>query len=185
MLPRGACLALLACTGACGGLEQPAGPTPLYTEHLDAQPDVPGPPRLTSLCLPQSLLDASADTPDCVLVRARFAGGSGASSDVAACRACSEPGLAPLPASIPAASVSPDLATFGCVCIVAPQPDSTCLAPLPATPPAWCYLTGPDAAKIGCPWPTAIEVASSVPIEADVFLACFPPGTAGGHQEGQ
>ncbi len=152
----------------------------LYTAHTITLPDQEaGPTSFTEFCLPQALVQESGGSPDCVLVRALYPNDSAPSGTLDACRACAEPGLAPLPASIPPTSVSADLATFGCVCAVEPSAGAMCPSTLtlPTTQAAWCYVTGADATKLGCAWPQLILVNLDAASGAALYLACFPPGT--------
>jgi hypothetical protein len=131
---------------------------------------------LADQCLEQPLPLGSDGQPDCVFLRAAYPHGTAAAATVAACQACSAPGEAPVPASVPLSSVSADLAGFDCVCAV------EALAPGPACPPAggftasspaaWCFT--PSLAS--CP-AAAIAFSPAASQDATLYGACFAPGT--------
>jgi hypothetical protein len=168
--------ALLA---ACGGREQPApppAPEPIFTAHLPPASIEDGGPGLAAQCLPASASGADG-SPDCIVARALYRDAAGTRGDVDTCRACSAPGLAPFPSSFPLDSIEGGLADYECVCLVEPPASCPSGDVLPASPFAWCPLIGPDARKIGCAGPQAIMLAPSVADGADVFVACYAPGT--------
>jgi hypothetical protein len=182
MIRDAALLVLLV--SACAGREQPAGPTPLYSESYPSEPEPSdsGPPPWLTQCLPEPLPVGANGMPDCVVVRARFPHSPQATAtpdDIDACRACDEPGLSPVSPSIPLASINADLPSFDCVCVVnasGPCPDR---GPGPPTPPqSWCYNASfSDAFGYGCSTPTSITFGENTARQAAVYLACFAQGT--------
>ncbi len=149
---------------ACGGREQPGpapAPTPVYTASA---PPVPA----TNAFCPPAGVSPDAGGADCIVVRATLPAG-----DDEAC--CEDPGLAPLPASLPPSSISQALSGYGCVCLV--KPSGVCAAPaLPASPFAWCSADRVDSNRLGCP-NGAIVVGPSVAEGAEIVLACYAVGT--------
>jgi hypothetical protein len=170
-------MAVAAMLCACGGREQPASPaapTPIYTAQFPPVLVEEGGISLTSACVPARALPDAAG-PDCIVARALVPDAGTAGDD--ACRACNEPGLAPLPASFPPSSISPDLSGYGCVCLVKSSGSCGPSIALPASPFAWCSADGTDGLKLGCPSGYAIILAESVAEDADVVVACYAPGT--------
>jgi len=64
-------------------------------------------------------------------------------------QACSDPGEAPVPSSVPVAAVSSDLAGYDCLCVVAAQPWRDACPPsggfTDSSPAAWCYAPSQPA----------------------------------------
>jgi len=171
-------MGIAACAVACGGRDSTAAQALAswaYTE-VDGPTDA-GTSVLSDQCLAAPLpLDADGE-PDCVFLRAAYPHGTASPATLAVCQACNAPGQAPVPASVPLASVSADLAGFDCVCAVAALPASATCPPsgafTDASPAAWCYA--PTLAS--CESAAGIAYSPAASQGAALYGACFAAGT--------
>ncbi len=121
-------------------------------------------------CLPDSVVAAGDDgLPDCVVVAASVPAGAATAAQRASC--CGDPGLVPLLSSVPAWTVSPELAGFACVCRVRAVPSCPTATGETGTA-SWCYA--PAGAADGCAG-AALHVAVRPADAAAVYVACFEP----------
>jgi hypothetical protein len=135
---------------------------------------------LTDQCLPQALPVGADGEPDCVFIRAVYPHGTASAASVAACQACNAPGEAAVPSAVTLDSVSSDLATFDCLCVVAAQPAAAACPPAggftAASPVAWCYAPAqPSCAGKG--GTASIEFSPAASQGSVLYGACFAPGT--------
>lgn len=163
---------------ACGGRDSPPAQPIVSWTYIGVDGPVPGGTSLlVDQCLTQALPMGSDGEPDCVFLRATLPHGTATAATVAACQACNAPGEAPLPSSVPMASVSPDLATYDCLCVVTAQPPSAQCPPAggftASSPAAWCYATSGTS----CNATPSIEFSPAASEGAVLYGACFAPGT--------
>jgi hypothetical protein len=134
---------------------------------------------LTDQCLTQPLPVGSDSEPDCVFIRAVYPHASESAVDLAACQACNAPGEAAVPADVTLDSISTDLSTYDCLCVVAAQPAAAPCPPVGgftgASPAAWCYA--PSQPTCGGKGTSSIEFSPAASQGSVLYGACFPPGT--------
>jgi hypothetical protein len=174
--------AAVACGGKTSGAGQPQGPPALASwSYVGVDGPVPGGTSvLVDQCLAPPLPLGGDGDPDCVFIRAVYPHGTAAADAVAACQACSDPGEAPVPASIPLSSMPASIDGYDCLCVVLAQPPASPCPPVggftSASPAAWCYAPSePRCADAGAA--TAIEFSPAASVGSVLYGACFAPGT--------
>lgn len=171
---------------ACGGKDStpPGPPQPIASwaySGVDG-PTTGGMSVLSDQCLGDALpLDTDGE-PDCVFIRALYPHGTATAATLASCQACSGPGEAVVPSSVPVSSVSADLAGFDCLCAVVALPSSAACPPAggftASSPAAWCY-TASEASCASFGQLEGIVFSPAASEGAALYGACFAAGTFG------
>jgi hypothetical protein len=127
---------------------------------------------VVNVCLPAPLTLLNDGEPDCTVVVARLpAPALVTEQQIAACKACSEPGLSVPSPSLPLSSINTALAGYNCVCLVEPPLAPGC-ATLPDGAVSWCYSATPG----GSPCPGAWLGFDGPPsFDATVYMTCAGP----------
>jgi len=174
-----ATLALAACGGRAVTISPPAeagSPSPVASwnyPNIDQNGAI-----LHDQCSATVLPLGPDGTPDCVFVQARYPHGTASASDVAACKACSAPGLSPLPDAIAPSSINPTAPGYDCLCAVGELPPGSACPPVggftASSPAAWCFTS--EEAQCPAGMTDAIEYSPAASENVVLFGACFAPG---------